>query len=105
MKHWTSTRLLNRLEANRRLAVENLKACPLCGAVNAVQNNECFVCRWRGEFDHDSETIEEGVFALLDRCPELVDVILEAPAPRPGLLQHVRNFFGGLFRKNIDLHV
>lgn len=66
-----------RIDANRRVAAENLKLCPLCGAVNAKLNGECFVCCWQGEFEHDADLIEAGVHELLDQCPELLDVMLE----------------------------
>ena len=39
-------------------AEKHLKRCPLCGADNEVKNEECFVCRWQGSFDHDPVAIE-----------------------------------------------
>jgi len=62
-------------------ATECLMICPLCGAVNAVENTECFVCRWAGNFDHDREHIEEGLSDLFVRCPELAIAMMERPAP------------------------
>lgn len=60
----------------RQFAIANLKRCPLCGAVNAHLNHECFACGWYGKFDHDPESVEEGLQILMDRCPELA-----RPAP------------------------
>jgi len=57
----------------RQFAIANLKRCPLCGAVNAHLNHECFACGWYGKFDHDPESVEEGLQILMDRCPELAN--------------------------------
>ncbi len=67
----------------------SLKRCPLCGAVNALSNCECFVCRWYGEFSRDAEALEEGLEELLDRCPELIDAIIDPPIYRVGIRQRV----------------
>jgi hypothetical protein len=56
--------------ARRKVAATNLKRCPVCEALNAVTNNECFVCTWRGQFSHDPMDIEDGLRELLKRCPE-----------------------------------
>jgi hypothetical protein len=79
-------RIQPKTESDRRhFALANLKRCPLCGAVNAHLNHECFACGWYGKFDHDPESVEEGLQLLMDRCPELA-----TPVPitvrRPGLL-------------------
>ena len=50
---------------------EHLKRCPLCGAVNAATNGECFVCRWHGEFEHEPGVIEQGINELIAHSPEL----------------------------------
>lgn len=63
----------------RKLATGHLKCCPLCDAVNATANGECFVCGWHGAFDHDSEHVEQGVMELIERCPELVDAMTVRP--------------------------
>ena len=65
-----SSNVISVIEASRRLACAHLKHCPLCEALNAANNVECFVCRWHGEFDRDSLRIEEGLRRLLSRCPE-----------------------------------
>jgi hypothetical protein len=71
------------LETHRKLAVDNLKRCPVCGTVNSKLNVECFVCRWHGGFDHDANSVEEGFIDLLEDCPELIDCILYTPRPQP----------------------
>jgi hypothetical protein len=78
--------VLLRSEAQRRFAVETLKVCPLCGAVNAHTNGECFVCCWAGQFDFDPTHIAEGLDTLLQRCPELASAILETPRRTTGSL-------------------
>lgn len=69
----------------RQLATDNLKRCPLCGAVNARQNAECFVCRWQGEFSHEPADIEDGLEDLVERCPELAELMVRSCAGRPSL--------------------
>jgi hypothetical protein len=84
---------LRRDEASRRLAAENLKVCPLCGAVNAHLNSECFVCRWHGDFSQDPDDVEDGVLDLLCQCPELIDAMVAEPEPKRTFLDKVRTFF------------
>src|SRR5437868_10169769 len=71
-----------RLETRRKLAVLSLKRCPLCGAVNAVANAECFVCCWRGDFERDPDSVDEGLGELLIRCPELMEAMIGEPEPK-----------------------
>lgn len=104
MSDWTETRTL-RMEAQRRLAAESLKCCPLCGAVNAMTNLECFVCRWHGEFDHDPYRVEEGLGELLSQCPELVDAMLKTPVRKPRPWERVRDWCLARFRRRVDLRI
>ncbi|MGI8923744.1 MAG: hypothetical protein ACR2HJ_06845 [Fimbriimonadales bacterium] len=55
------------------------EAVPSMLYVNAKLNSECFVCRWHGGFDHDPESVEEGLIDLLEQCPELIDCIQYIP--------------------------
>jgi hypothetical protein len=88
-----------RSNQNRRLfASANLKRCPLCGAVNAHQNNTCFSCGWHGRFDRDPETVEEGLNLLIDRCPELANATNFAPK-QPSFWDRITAFF----RRRVDL--
>ena len=95
-EHWTDARI----EAQMRLAIDSLKCCPLCGAVNAAQNHECFVCRWQGRFDRDPERIENGLNDLLDRCPELIEIMLETPPPARTPWERFKLFVGRIFGRN-----
>jgi hypothetical protein len=104
MSDWKEPRTL-RMEAQRRLAADSLKCCPLCGAVNAMTNEECFVCRWHGEFDHDPYRVEEGLGELLMQCPELVDAMMDVTPPRLNRMERLRAWFRGLFRRRVDLRV
>jgi hypothetical protein len=87
----------------RRLPLE-LKRCPLCGTINALSNGECVTCCWHGSFEDDPETIEEGLYEMMVRCPELAEALLERPAPKPRkptFIQWVKN----LFRRRVDYRV
>jgi len=92
MSEWKGSR--SRLELQRRHAADTLKRCPLCGAVNALGNTECFVCTWHGGFDHDQETVEEGLGELLIRCPELVKAMEDQAPPKPTLWERLRRLMG-----------
>ena len=93
-------------EAQRRIAAGSLKRCPLCGAVNALANGECFVCSWSGAFDRDPDHVEEGLCELLNRCPELADAMMEAPRKLPILRRWLQIASEFLFRrKHIDIRV
>ena len=81
----------------RRLAVESLKCCPVCGAINAFDKVQCFVCSWHGAFDHEPQRIEDALANLLGHCPDLEDVVLDEPASRPHRKERVRAFLKRLF--------
>src|SRR5579872_5073936 len=66
------------VETKRLISSHTLKRCTLCGAVNALSNEECFVCRWHGDFDTSPSKIEEGVHQLLGRCPELAVAMMDS---------------------------
>ncbi len=91
-----------REDVQRRQATENLKVCPLCGAVNARLNGECFVCRWHGGFSEDPNEIEEGVIEILSRCPELVDSFIELPEPKRSWFERVKTFMTG---RRVERHL
>jgi hypothetical protein len=91
-------------DAQRRLAAESLKRCPLCGAVNALTNGECFVCRWAGSFDHDPEHVEEGLSELLIRCPELADAMMEKPTTGQRIRNWAYRFFRRFARRKLDVY-
>jgi hypothetical protein len=79
MMNWTNDNDL-RVETKRLISLHALKRCTLCGAVNAISNDECFVCRWHGEFDTNPAEIESGVNQLLSRCPELAIAMIDNSA-------------------------
>ncbi|MCX7798956.1 MAG: hypothetical protein N2109_01275 [Fimbriimonadales bacterium] len=102
MGNWFSIRQSDPQAPVRTLAAEHLKRCPLCGALNAIPNGECFVCRWHGAFDHDAERIERSLNELVERCPELASAMSRArvsTVARPSLLQRLRRWLG----RRIDL--
>jgi len=76
---------------------ENLKRCPLCGAVNADTNEECFVCRWHGEFERQPEAIEQGLNELLEHSPELEQAIMESDWIPQSQAERLRAFLRKIF--------
>lgn len=105
MNNPLAPRSLHRFEGHRRFAAENLKRCPLCGAVNARQNDECFLCAWSGQFEYDIEAVEEGLEELLERCPELAELLIEPAKPIDRLVGFFGNLWHRLFRRRIDFVV
>jgi hypothetical protein len=85
-----------RLSGHKKQVAETLKCCPLCGAVNASINTECFKCCWHGAFDTDPKLIEAGLSELLVMCPELAEAMDEAPLLRPSLFRRIANYFRDL---------
>ena len=65
---------------NRR-SVEQFKVCTLCGALNVKENDECFVCRWQGEFDLDALTVRIKINEIVRECPELAEVVRRSTRP------------------------
>jgi hypothetical protein len=100
MGDWKECRT-TRLESQRKVAAESLKKCPLCGAINAVTNSECFACTWHGEFDHDPAHVEAGLGELLIRCPELAEAMIEMPPQKSSFVNRIWEFLKGL-RKRSD---
>jgi len=39
----------------------DLKLCDLCGALNLVQNPECFACGWHGHFNLQAELVHVAI--------------------------------------------
>ncbi|MEZ5164010.1 MAG: hypothetical protein R2688_09750 [Fimbriimonadaceae bacterium] len=65
-----------------RPAAGQFKVCPLCGALNVIENCECFVCRWQGEFDCQEAMVRMKVHEIIASCPELLGVISMMQLPR-----------------------
>ena|SRR5690349_7551304 len=76
---------------------DNLKRCPLCGAVNAATNGECFVCRWHGEFEHEPASIEQGINELIAHSPELEQAIRESDWMPQTQTERLRAFLRKIF--------
>ncbi|MCC7102123.1 MAG: hypothetical protein IT206_03490 [Fimbriimonadaceae bacterium] len=60
----------------------SMKSCPLCHNLNLRASDECYVCGWRGTFEHDAETIRLGIEDLADRAPQLLEVLCVAANAR-----------------------
>jgi hypothetical protein len=85
----------------RRLPLD-LKRCPLCGTINAASNCECVTCCWAGAFENDQEIIEEGLYEMMVRCPELAEALLDTPETEKPRFS-VWGWLKGLFRRKVDL--
>lgn len=87
----------------RKHAVNAFKVCPLCDGLNLKENEECYVCRWSGEFDHGPILVSSRLQAILDRCPEL-SVVMESRQPRlhQRIFKGIKQLFTR-FRRRIDL--
>ncbi len=55
----------------------DFKVCDLCGALNPVTNEECFVCGWSGRFHTDRETIGDAMRTLEDHYGVLDESLFE----------------------------
>ncbi len=97
MEPSTPKPVIYRSETRRRIAQTNLKRCPLCNALNAQANGDCFVCGWHGEFDHDPFRIEESLIRLIYQCPDMQVESAPEPTPieRPKLIERLRNRLAG----------
>ena len=40
-----------------KITQRNVKLCELCGTLNLEGNQECWTCRWHGDFSRDEQTI------------------------------------------------
>ena len=95
-----------------RRSVEQFKVCTLCGALNVKENDECFVCRWSGEFDLDGLAVRVKINEIVRECPELLGVI--SRVTKPSLLTQFRSWVTrtvyrlrhrGFRRRPFDTHV
>lgn len=91
MKLW-SERGTTKQPLPAKLAVANLKICPLCDSLNARKNNACFVCGWHGDFIHDEHRVHLSLVLLLEQCPELSEGVRLAP-PKATVLARIWSFF------------
>lgn len=78
---WIAEELANRVPCvPPRIAIANLKLCPLCDSLNAKKNESCFVCGWTGHFVEDPHQVHMSLVLLIEQCPELADAtILDSP--------------------------
>ena len=104
MGKWLAYRYGSTGEQELRRLPLDLKRCPLCGTINSSSNGECVTCSWHGSFERDPETIEEGLYEMMVRCPELAEALLERPAARRNRVSFL-SWLGGLFRKPVDFKV
>lgn len=102
MGKWLAYRYGNEQEL-RRLPLD-LKRCPLCGTINASGNGDCVTCGWYGLFESDPETIEEGLYEMMVRCPELAEALLERPTVRRRRVNFL-SWLSGIFRRRVDFQV
>ncbi|MCL5105684.1 MAG: hypothetical protein M1133_16450 [Armatimonadetes bacterium] len=82
----------------------DFKVCDLCGALNPVANDECFVCGWRGWFHYDAETIKDAIRSLKGEFGQLdaslfVEEVVPSTPPRPSLWAEVWGSLRKLFSR------
>lgn len=94
-----------REESMRRRIAEHLKQCPLCGSLNAIQNDECVTCRWHGTFEHDPLLVGDSFFDLVDRCPELAQAFPEARPRKAPWWVMAKTWYRRTFRRRLNLSV
>ncbi|MCW5940990.1 MAG: hypothetical protein KIS66_02080 [Fimbriimonadaceae bacterium] len=58
-----------------RVLVENLRLCPVCGSLSTRHAAGCAMCGWHGAFDHTPCRVTAAFSGLLDRCPDLAEMI------------------------------
>lgn len=83
---------------------KDFKVCDLCGALNRVENTECFVCGWYGSFHTDPETVRRVMDEFEREHGGLSDnLIAEELLPDEGtgpswfstFIERLKNFFNG----------
>lgn len=89
------------LVIKRRMAAENFVVCPLCGALNVIENEECFVCSWQGAFDDDPIVVETQLDEIVRKCPGLARN--RAVECRHNVFQRVFHRIKSLFRRPFDI--
>ncbi|MBS1705058.1 MAG: hypothetical protein JST40_04230 [Armatimonadetes bacterium] len=87
-----------------KLPVHRLKSCPLCGTLNAEDNESCFSCGWHGTFVRDPEQIRQSLHELVLDCPEIGDILTQRVVGRPSLIQRMLGIFRR-DRKRLDISV
>lgn len=103
MDYWMEHESRERWSSSRRQPVHTLKRCPLCGTLNAAENDDCFTCSWHGSFETDPYEIEAGLIDLMDRCPELTDYIPQRP--RRSRFQRLLTWAARLLGRRLDLRM
>ena len=93
MYHDREPSVLLRNMAARRVLVDHLKRCPVCGALNTYECKECFVCTWHGCFDHDSDSVEASLDEMIMRCPELVDAMMIEASMEESSSRPIKSWF------------
>ncbi len=78
----------------KHLATEHFKVCPVCDALNPRQVEECFVCRWHGEFETNEAHVELALYDLVDSCPSLGDLLVREPPKRSRLVRWLWRLLG-----------
>lgn len=103
MKKWTVGHDIW-IETKRLASSHTLKRCVFCGAVNALSNEECFVCSWHGSFDTSPKEVEQGVHQLFDHCPELAMAMIDKATHKQAKrtwLQKLAAKFATVLRGNV----
>ncbi|MBI2844027.1 MAG: hypothetical protein HYX78_11565 [Armatimonadetes bacterium] len=83
---------------------KDFKVCDLCGALNRVTNNECFVCGWAGTFHYDPDTVREAMKQFEEHYGGISETLLAeeilpdertAPGVIASLIEKIKQFLNG----------
>jgi hypothetical protein len=85
-------------------SIKDFKVCDLCGALNRVTNNQCYVCGWNGKFHKEEEIVTDAMREAVERYGSLSEAVLagellpDAPSERgflTNLIDKVKQFLNG----------
>lgn len=77
------------------------KVCPLCAALNVVENDHCCQCSWFGQFETDQHLVQIKMYEMVDASPEL-QVLLLKELRRPWWRAPL-SWMRSLLRRRIDI--
>lgn len=82
----------------------DFKVCGLCGALNRVDNDACFICGWAGIFHYDPDTVRQVIREFEQERGGLTETLLSEEilpneSPGPGflstLIEKIKVFLSG----------
>lgn len=59
-----------------RFSERDFKVCDFCGALNRVENSECFICGWYGVFHRDPDIVKQAIMEFEEQYGGLNDNLI-----------------------------